>query len=65
MNSKELGVEQYSIPKMQIGRFRWKGEAMNIRKNIDYSLMFDAMRVAMSADNSQMKLYCELGHLIC
>lgn len=38
---------------------------MNIRKNIDYSLMFDAMRVAMSADNSQMKLYYELGRLIC
>ena len=38
---------------------------MNIRKNIDYSLMFDAMRVAMSADMSQMKLYCELGRLIC
>lgn len=38
---------------------------MNIRKNIDYSLMFDAMRVAMSADMSQIKLYCELGRLIC
>lgn len=38
---------------------------MNIRKNIDYSTMFDAMRVAMSADMSQTKLYYELGRLIC
>lgn len=38
---------------------------MNIRKNVDYSPMFDAMQVAMSADMSQMKLYCELGRLIC
>ena len=38
---------------------------MNIRKNIDYSTMFDAMRVAMSADMPQMNLYCELGRLIC
>ena len=38
---------------------------MNIRKNIDYSTMFDAMRVAMSTDMPQMKLYCELGRLIC
>lgn len=38
---------------------------MNIRKNIDYSPMFDAMRVAMKADMPQMKLYCELGRLIC
>lgn len=38
---------------------------MNIRKHIDYSLMFNAMRVAMSADISQMNLYYELGRLIC
>lgn len=38
---------------------------MNIRKNIDYSTMFDAMQVAMSTDMPQMKLYCELGRLIC
>ena len=38
---------------------------MNIRKNIDYSPMFDAMCVAMSVEMSQMKLYCELGRLIC
>lgn len=38
---------------------------MHIRKNIDYSTMFDAIRVAMSANMSQMKLYCELGRLIC
>lgn len=38
---------------------------MNIRKNIDYSAMFDAMQVAVKADMAQMKLYCELGCLIC
>ena len=37
---------------------------MNVCENIDYSTMFDAMRVTMSADISQMKLYCELGRLI-
>lgn len=37
---------------------------MNIRKKVDYSPMFNAMRVAMKADMSQMKLYCELGRLI-
>ena len=38
---------------------------MNIRKNIDYSAMFDAMQVAMSSDMSQLKLYYELGRFIC
>ena len=38
---------------------------MNIRKNVDYSPMFDAMRVAMSSDIPQMNLYYELGRLIC
>lgn len=38
---------------------------MNIRKNIDYSAMFDAMQLAMKADMAQMKLHCELGCLIC
>lgn len=52
-------------PTIKLGVQRRKGEAMNIRKNIDYSPMFDAMRVAMKAGMSQMKLYCELGRLIC
>ena len=38
---------------------------MNIRKNIDYSAMFTAMDAAVDAGLSQMKLYCELGRLIC
>lgn len=38
---------------------------MNIRKNVDYSPMFDAMRVAMSSGIPQMNLYYELGRLIC
>lgn len=31
---------------------------MNIRKNIDYSAMFNAMDVAVEAGLSQIKLYC-------
>ena len=38
---------------------------MNIRKNIDYSDMFTAMDAAVDVGLSQMKLYCELGRLIC
>ena len=38
---------------------------MNIRKNIDYSTMFTAMDVAVDEGVPQMKLYCELGRLIC
>ena len=38
---------------------------MNIRKNIDYSDMFTAIDVAVEAGLSQMKLYCELGRLVC
>ena len=38
---------------------------MNVRKNIDYSTMFAALDAAMCAGMSQMKLYCELGRIIC
>ena len=38
---------------------------MNIRKNIDYSAMFTAIDVAVDAGLPQIKLYCELGRLIC
>ena len=38
---------------------------MNIRKNIDYSDMFTAMDAAVDVGLSQMKLYCELGRLVC
>ena len=38
---------------------------MNIRKNIDYSSMFDAMDAVITANIPQMKLYRELGRLIC
>ena len=35
---------------------------MNIRKNIDYSAMFAALDIALSAEMPQMQLCCELGH---
>ena len=38
---------------------------MNIRKNIDYSDMFTAMDATVDVGLSQMKLYCELGRLVC
>lgn len=38
---------------------------MNIRKNIDYSEMFDALDQVMATDLSQMERYCEIGRLIC
>ena len=38
---------------------------MNIRKDIDYSAMFNAMDDVMAAGMTQMELYCELGRLIC
>ena len=38
---------------------------MNVRKNIDYSTMFAALDAAMCAGLSQMKLYCELGRIVC
>lgn len=47
------------------GRLCRKGEAMNIRKDIDYSAMFNAMDDVMAAGMTQMELYCELGRLIC
>lgn len=38
---------------------------MNIRKPIDYSAMFMALDTLMMANLSQMKLYCEIGRLVC
>lgn len=38
---------------------------MNIRKNIDYSSMFEAMDAVVTANIPQMELYRELGRLIC
>lgn len=38
---------------------------MNIRRSIDYSAMFTAMDAVVEAGLPQMKLYCELGRLIC
>ena len=33
---------------------------MNIRKDIDYSAMFNAMDAVMAAGMTQMELYCEM-----
>lgn len=38
---------------------------MNIRKNIDFSTMFADLNAAIRAGMPQMKLYCELGRIVC
>lgn len=38
---------------------------MNIRKNIDYSEMFEALDMLMTQRLPQMKLYCEIGKAVC
>ena len=37
---------------------------MNIRKSVDYTGLFTALRSVVSAKLSQMELYCEIGRLI-
>ena len=37
---------------------------MSVRKSIDYSAMFSVLDTLMTADLSQMKLYCEIGRLV-
>ncbi len=37
---------------------------MNVRKAIDYSDMFEALKEAVNAEMSQMELYCEIGRLV-
>mgnify|MGYP004670435703 CR=1 FL=1 len=38
---------------------------MNVRKAVDYSAMFAALRFVMDADLPQMELYCEIGKIVC
>ena len=38
---------------------------MNIRKNIDYSEMYEALDMLMTQQISQMELYCEIGKAVC
>ena len=38
---------------------------MNIRKNIDYSEMYEALDMLMNKQLSQMELYCEIGKAVC
>ena len=38
---------------------------MNIRKAVDYSVMFAALGFVMDADLPQMELYCEIGKIVC
>lgn len=37
---------------------------MNIRKNIDYSSLYDEIDRVLAADFSQIELYLELGRLV-
>lgn len=38
---------------------------MNIRKNIDYSDMYEELNMLMTQPLSQMELYCEIGKTVC
>ena len=38
---------------------------MNIRKNIDYSEMYEALDRLMAQELPQMELYCEIGKAVC
>ena len=38
---------------------------MNIRKNIDYSEMYEALDRLMAKEMPQMELYCEIGKTVC
>ena len=39
--------------------------SMNIRKNIDYSEMYEALDDLMAKGLPQMELYCEIGKAVC
>ena len=47
------------------GASRRKGDAMNMRKEIDYSTMHAALDLAVARNLSQMEMYCEIGKAIC
>ena len=38
---------------------------MNIRKSIDYSEMYEALDYLMAKELPQLKLYCEIGKVVC
>ena len=38
---------------------------MNIRKNIDYTEMYEALDELMTRQLPQMELYCEIGKVVC
>lgn len=38
---------------------------MNIRKNIDYSKMYEELDMLMTQQLSQIELYCEIGKTVC
>lgn len=48
------------------GKFKMnRGKTVNIRKNIDYSEMYEALDILMQKNLSQMELYCEIGKAVC
>lgn len=42
-----------------------KEKLINVRKSIDYSAMFATLDALMAAELPQMKLYREIGKLVC
>ena len=41
------------------------GNAVNVRKNIDYSEMYETLDKLMDKQLQQMELYCEIGKAVC
>ena len=41
------------------------GNTMNIRKNIDYSEMYEELDKLMEQQLTQMELYCAIGKTVC
>ena len=40
-------------------------EIMNVRKNIDYSKMYERLDLLMAKEQPQMDLYCGIGKVVC
>ena len=38
---------------------------MNVRKNIDYSKMYERLDLLMAKEQPQMDLYCGIGKVVC
>ena len=59
-----MSIVLFSALSVESGAMRRKGEAMSIRKTVDYPAMFAALDALMVAQPPQMELYCEIGRVV-